>query len=207
MRLFSKQDIICSLILGEGSCWFLIFVIRNPYIEEFKQLIFLKDIIWWLSIIFPIIFLSGILLAKFLSRTIKAIYQFIKFIEVGILSTAIDFGILNLLIWITGITGGLIIAPLNATPFLVSSTNSYFLNKSWTFQSKESAWGKKFPKFLIISGIGLGINTGIVVLGTSLISPLLGLSSGAWVNLMKVLATSVSMTWNFLGYKFWVFNI
>lgn len=202
-----KRDIVYSLILGEASAAFSIFIIKNPYIKELEQLVFLKDIIWWFPIIFPIIFLSGILLAEVLSGTIKVIYQFIKFVEAGILNTTIDFGILNLLIWITGITGGPIIAPLNATSFLATSANSYFLNKSWTFKTKETATGRGFTQFLIISGLGLGINTGIVVAGTSLISPLLGLSPGAWVNLMKVLATSVSMVWNFLGYKFWVFRV
>ncbi|PIY89391.1 MAG: hypothetical protein COY73_01055 [Candidatus Nealsonbacteria bacterium CG_4_10_14_0_8_um_filter_37_14] len=203
---FSKRNLIYSLILGEASSWFLIFVIKNPYVAEFKKLVFLEDVVWWLPVIFPIIFLAGILLAEILAKTIKIIYQIVRFAEVGVLNTFIDFGILNLLIWLTGITGGLAIAPLNAISFLVACTNSYFWNKFWTFEKEGTVTRKEFTQFLVISGIGIGINTGIVVAGTSLISPLLGFSSGAWANLIKVLATAVSMIWNFLGYKFIVFK-
>lgn len=203
---FSKRNLIYSLILGEASSWFLIFVIKNPYVAEFKKLVFLKTFVWWLPVIFPIIFLAGILLAEILAKTIKIIYQIVRFAEVGVLNTFIDFGILNLLIWLTGITGGLAIAPLNAISFLVACTNSYFWNKFWTFEKEGTVTRKEFTQFLVISGIGIGINTGIVVAGTSLISPLLGFSSGAWANLIKVLATAVSMIWNFLGYKFIVFK-
>jgi len=203
---FSKRNLIYSLILGEASSWFLIFVIKNPYVAEFKKLVFLEDVVWWLPVIFPIIFLAGILLAEILAKTIKIIYQIVRFAEVGVLNTFIDFGILNLLIWLTGITGGLAIAPLNAISFLVACTNSYFWNKFWTFEKEGTVTRKEFTQFLVISGIGIGINTGIVVAGTSLISPLLGFSPGAWANLIKVLATAVSMIWNFLGYKFIVFK-
>ena len=205
MKIF-KRDFIYSLILGEASAWFLIFIVKNPYIEEFRQIVFLKNLVWWLPVVLPIIFLIGILLAEILARFIKIIFQITRFVEVGILNTAIDFGILNLLIWITGITGGLAIAPLNAASFLCATVNSYFWNRIWTFGKKEKGTSKEFLQFLVVSGIGIGLNTGIVVLGTSWLSPLAGLSGGAWVNVMKVVATLVSMTWNFLGYKFVVFK-
>ena len=204
--IIMKKNIIYSLILGFASSWFLIFVIKNPYIEEFKQLVILEKIVWWLPLALPMVFLVGILLAGFLAKFIRVIYQIAKFVEVGILNTVIDFGILNLLIWLTGITSGLAIAPLNAFSFLCATTNSYFWNKFWTFKKAGTATGKEFTQFLIISAIGIGINTGIVVAGTSLISPFFGMSAGAWANVMKLLATFVSMTWNFLGYKLWVFR-
>src|SRR3989344_219585 len=56
--------------------------------------------------------------------------------------------------------------------------------------------------FFIVSLVGIAINTGIVYAGSSFVSPLFGVSAGAWVNIVKLLATVVSMVWNFLGYKF-----
>ena len=105
------------------------------------------------------------------------VWQGIKFILVGILNTAIDFGALNLLILLTGITGGWAIVPLNTISFLCAATNSYFLNKFWTFKVRGG-----------------------------LVYPLFGLSPKIWVNLIKVLATAVSVTWNFVGSKFIVFK-
>jgi len=134
------------------------------------------------------------------------VWQGIKFILVGILNTAIDFGALNLLILLTGITGGWAIVPLNTISFLCAATNSYFLNKFWTFKVRGGVVSREFSKFLLISAIGIGINTGIVAAGTSLVYPLFGLSPKIWVNLIKVLATAVSVTWNFVGSKFIVFK-
>ncbi len=202
-----KRSLIYSLIIGFVSSWFLIFVIKNPFIEEFKDLAVLDKIVWWLPIALPLVFLAGIVLANILARVVGFIYQVAKFVEVGVLNTVIDFGVLNLLIWLTGITGGWAIAPLNATSFLCAATNSYFWNKFWTFKKGGAATGGEFIQFLIVSGIGIGINTGVVVAGTGLISPLFGLSPGAWANIMKFLATFLSMFWNFFGYKFIVFKM
>jgi putative flippase GtrA len=201
-----KKNLICSSIVGFLTSWFLIFVIKNPFIEEFKGLASLGDKVWWLLLITPVLFFVGMLAAIFISRIISVFLQLAKFAEVGILNTAIDFGILNLLIWLTGITGGWAIAPLNAASFLCATTNSYFWNKFWTFKKKGGAAGGEFVQFLVISAIGIGINTGIVVAGTTLISPALGMSPAAWANIMKLLATFVSLVWNFLGYKFIVFK-
>lgn len=201
-----KRDFVYSLILGEASAWFLIFVIKNPYVEEFRQLVFLGDLIWWLPAILPLVFLVGVLLGRVLAKFIGIVFQIVRFGEVGALNTVIDFGILNILIWMTGITGGLAIAPLNIASFFCATTNSYIWNRIWTFGKREKASGGEFLQFLVVSGVGLGLNTGIVVLGTGWLDPLAGLSGGAWANVMKVAATLVSMTWNFLGYKFIVFK-
>ena len=201
-----KKNIIYSLICGELSVWFLIFVIKNPYIEEFKGLAKMESFIWVLPIVFPIIFLLGILIGQALSRLFTIISQIVKFLEVGVLNTFIDIGILNLLVWISGVTSGAGLVPLNTISFLCAATNSYYWNKYWTFKKEGQLKGKEFLQFLIISIIGWGINTGIVVLGTTFLAPVAALSAGAWVNIMKLTATLISMAWNFIGYKFIVFR-
>jgi putative flippase GtrA len=203
----SKRDALFSLLVGGITALFLIFLIKNPYIEEFKGL---RDmgISWMLPIAFPLLFLLGTFIADLLSKILKVFSQIARFAEVGILNTSIDFGILNLLMWLTGITGGALIIPLNAVSFICATTNSYFWNKFWTFGSgkKEKAKAGEFATFLIVSGIGIAINTGIVAFGTTFVSPMFSLSPGAWANVMKLFATFASMTWNFLGYKFVVFK-
>lgn len=204
--MFNKKDILTSLVAGEIAGWFIIFIIKNPYIAEFKKIEAMEQLAWIFPIVLPFIFLVGIFVARILTKIAKVFYQIIKFCEVGILNTLIDFGVLNLLVWITGITSGLSIAILNAFSFLVAITNSYFWNKWWTFEKKEKATGKEFSHFLIISTVGIGINTSIVYLGTTFIAPIAGVSSGAWINIIKVIATTLSMVWNFLGYKLLVFK-
>ncbi len=208
----SKKDIIFSLICGELTSWFLIFVIKNPYVEEFRGLAKIESLIWILPVLFPIIFVLGVLIGKAISKFIKVIFQIVKFLEIGVLNTFIDIGILNLLVWLSGITVGFGLTPLNTASFLCAATNSYYWNKFWTFSastedSQEQGKRGKFLQFLLISVIGWGINTGIVVLGTTFLAPMASLSSGAWMNVMKLIATFIAMIWNFIGYKFIVFKV
>jgi len=201
-----KRDIIASLICGEIASWFLILILTNPKFEEAATLAALKNVIWYLPIILPIIFLIGIWLASLLGKLIKVIYQFIKFAETGVLNTFIDMGILSLLSGLTGITSGAWLVPLNTVSFFCATTNSYYWNKLWTFQRGKGIVGKEFFQFFIITIIGWGINTGLLVLITTFVIPIVSMSPGAWLLSAKVIATFVSMCWNFLGYKFIVFK-
>lgn len=135
------------------------------------------------------------------------IKQFLKFVIVGVINTGIDFLILNIEMLITGITSGPMMFLLNILSFSIATTNSYFLNKHWTFEDKsKTKEGFKFAQFLTVSVVGALINSAIVYLGTTFIEPMFGLSPNLWANLIKLLATGISLIWNFLGYKFIVFK-
>jgi hypothetical protein len=69
----------------------------------------------------------------------STVVQFGKFLTVGTLNTAIDFGTLNLLSWLTDIYGGLRLAPINVPGMLLALANSYLLKKHWTFQTRAPA--------------------------------------------------------------------
>lgn len=66
--------------------------------------------------------------------------------------------------------------------------------------------GRELALFVIISLIGIGINSGIVGGVTQIVEPQFGLGQALWTNLIKVLATGVALIWNFLGYKLIVFK-
>ena len=145
----------------------------------------------------------GMLLASFLSQKIAILWQIAKFGLVGILNTAIDFGILNLLIATTGVTSGVGIILINATSFSTAVVNSYFWNKDWVFTGGKKA---NFITFLVVTLVGLSINTAIVYILTTFVSPVLVGSDRLWANFAKVLATVLSLIWNFSGYKLIVFK-
>ena len=134
--------------------------------------------------------------------------QIIKYVFVGSLNTGIDFAVLNLLMWLTAIYLGGWIILLNAIAFSVAIINSYFLNKYWTFKDKGTDENKvkEFSKFVSITLVGMILNTTVVYLITTFTSPIMGISPEIWANLAKVIATAVSLVWNFLGYKFIIFK-
>ncbi len=205
-KLFGKKDIFLSFFCGLLSGLFLIVIVKNPEVEEFEKLAEFGNLIWLLPLVFAFLFTLAIVCAGIIFRSFKSIFQFAKFAESGVLNTFIDMGILNALIWFSGITSGGLIALFNVFSFSSATVNSYFWNKFWTFDRKDKVAGKEFLTFFTVTMIGMGINTLIVFLGTTFVEPFFGLSSGLWANLVKILATFISMIWNFAGYKFIIFK-
>jgi putative flippase GtrA len=149
----------------------------------------------------------GIWLGRMLAAFMPVMYQIAKFAAVGFLNTAINFGILNLASLATGVTAGLLVGGYNVPGTIVAATNSYFWNKFWVFQGTNKTGSfADIPKFIIVTIIGLLVNSFIIVAFTSYLEPSFGFNSAAWLNIGKVLATIVGVVVDFLGYKFLVFR-
>jgi putative flippase GtrA len=135
------------------------------------------------------------------------IAQVLKFAVVGGINTGVDWLILFLLSYFTGVYEGDQIIYFNIIAFTAAVINSYILNKRWTFKdSSTENGGAKFASFIAVSLVGVAINTGIVYSVSSLIDPMFGISQELWLFVGKAAATGVSMVWNFIGYKIFVFN-
>lgn len=133
--------------------------------------------------------------------------QLWKFATVGVINTGVDYVILLILSAITGITSGNGIIPLNIISFSVATVNSYYLNKRWSFGDQSQAQqGKKFSMFLLVSIIGVTINTAIVRVITTNVHPIANIDPHLWLIASKLVATGVSLVWNFVGYKIFVFK-
>lgn len=150
----------------------------------------------------------GIWLGGFLSRWMQIFSQLAKFAAVGILNTAIDFGILNILSLASGVSAGLIIGGVNVPGFGAAVMNSYFWNKLWVFQDRKTGESvmRDFPTFFVVTIIGVAINSGLVIFLTTHAPLLSGLAASRRLNLAKAVATIVTLIWNFLGYKLIVFR-
>jgi len=160
-----------------------------------------------LPLVFLILFLIGLAAVSFLSRFLPPFAQFGKFAAVGLSSTAIDFGILNILSLTTGITAGFILGGVNIPGFGVAVVSSYFWNKFWTFGAGgEGNLFQDFPKFLAVAAVGLVLNSGIVIFTATYVPPFFGLNPQTHLNIAKVIATLLVLVWNFLGFKFLVFK-
>lgn len=210
-----------AAVIGEIAAWLLLVLSRaliNPEAyDKFSGLLYL------LPIVLPIVCAVCFYIAFLISKKIPVIYQVAKFALVGGLNTLVDWGILAFLIFffrkffITEPEGVLFIvfsvtiifySLYKAISFVLATLNSYIWNKFWTFkrQASESV-SKEFTQFIIVSIIGFLINVGIASGIFKFMAPVGGLNSDQWGIAAAVVATAISMIWNFLGYKFIVFDV
>jgi len=141
------------------------------------------------------------------SRYKKIFLEFLRFATVGTGGALIDFGLFNILSWLTGITSGNGIIPINMVSFGLALIFSFMFNKRWTFKDLSIGdHNKKFTLFLLVSLTGLLINTVAVRIISTNITPGIEIHPQIWANIAKILATGASGLWNFFGYKNIVFK-
>jgi putative flippase GtrA len=161
----------------------------------------------FLLIVFPFLGATGLFIASVVGKKLPIIFQAAKFFLVGTLNTFIDLGVLNFLIWLTGIARGVFYPIFKAISFLVAVTNSYFWNKYWTFEKRgEVPQPKEFLKFLVVTTIGLLINVGIASFIVNVIGPQFGITEKIWATFGAIIAAFFTFLWNFFGSKFIVFK-
>lgn len=191
-----KLDIIIALIIGELTALYFAFLFKDVNCG-----------VWALCVIFPILSIVCLWIAYLIGKKYFFIFQGAKFLLIGVLGTLIDVGVLNILIWISGISSGLLFPVFKGISFVVASCNKYFGHKFWVFEKKGMIGIKKeFGKFFLVSLGGLIINVTAASLIVNLIKPQFGLSETIWANIGAITAALVTVIWNFLGYKFIVFK-
>ena len=118
------------------------------------------------------------------------IEQIMKFGIVGIIATIIDFGVLIFLTEVFGLN-----PVVSATiSFIVSLIFNYVASMRYVFRHREGmSREREFAIFVVLSVIGLGINDGLMWLGTNF--------AGLDYRLVKVGATAIVMVWNFVTRK------
>lgn len=119
--------------------------------------------------------------------------KFWKYCVVGLTGTAVDFGVLLLLVEVAHWS----VLPANTLSFLLAATNNYVLNKYWTYADPERSIGKQYVKFLLVSTVGLGLNTVLMSLLVSF---------GMWYVAAKVIVIGAVLVWNFAANSLWTFQ-
>jgi putative flippase GtrA len=129
---------------------------------------------------------------QLLARHRHPIGELIKFALVGLLNTGVDVVIFFLLT-----RAGTPYVLAQVASYSCGATNSYLLNKVWTFRSCGLSYAE-IIRFITINLISLGIS--VVVLG------LLRDGAGLELAAAKGGATAIALGANFLGNKLWVFR-
>jgi putative flippase GtrA len=119
--------------------------------------------------------------------------QFIKFAVVGVLNSAIQYLVFLFLYGLTG-TQYLLASIIG---YAAGMTNSYILNRRWTFGSRNQKLLAELGKFVAVNLISLGANLGLLYLLVSA-----GIMAPQWA---QVLAIGGSTLVNFVLNKIWTF--
>lgn len=114
-------------------------------------------------------------------------FKFLKFGLVGLSGLFVDFGTTYLLKETLKVPKYL----SNAVGMLTAATTNYILNRIWTFHSSNPDIALEYSQFILISCIGLGLNTLIIWV----------LIKNRKMNfyLAKAIAIVVVMIWNFVA--------
>jgi putative flippase GtrA len=148
----------------------------------------------------------------------KEFARFIKFMIVGTIGAAVDFGILNGLklafraynvdlgMWRLfggfALEGNLTLA--NTISFTSAVISNFTWNRYWTYpESRSKPLAGQMGQFFIVNTAGLAINLTVLNALDPFFKPLLGFYS---YNAAKAVATIVVMFWNFFVNRFWTFN-
>lgn len=130
----------------------------------------------------------------------QSLQQFVKFLIIGVANTTIDFGIYYYLtrhiVFFDVATPKKYLA--NVISFLVATTFSFFANRNWTFKREDRASLGEAARFYSTTVSGLGLN--------ELLLFILIRSFHVYDLIAKVFATFVTIFWNFLFKKFFVFT-
>ncbi len=162
---------------------------------------------WYLPLAIMFIFVFGIYLGRFLSRFWHVFDHFARFVVTGFLSAAIDFGVINIFLYLTDATSGRGFALVRTIAFLAAFFNGYFWNKIWTFDAAHSGQSKKeLPRFIFIVIIGMIINVSAASFLVDGVGPQFGFSPLIWANIASAAGISVALFWNFAGLRLIVFR-
>jgi len=203
---FSRTDLWIAGLIGFLCALLILPIAQNLAISNVYA--------FSLVIILPILSLLGMWVATLIAPKLKFVYQLAKFVLVGALNTFIDWGILNVLIFLTSATSGYLYTVFKGVSFLVATSNSYAWNKFWTFKKPvgqevavhKKTTGKEFLQFFVISVIGFLFNVGMATFIVNVWGPQSGIDERIWANIGALGGTLCGLLWNFLGYKLIVFK-
>ena len=134
-------------------------------------------------------------------RIIKNSRTLGRFVIVGGLNTALDFGIL---IGLTMLGLDKIVANIisSTTAFIFS----FFANKKYTFKTTDTNVAREMVLFVIVTLFGLWVLQTLVIWLTTPMAVAIFHDTSYALIASKLLATVVSMTWNYLLYSKLVFK-
>jgi putative flippase GtrA len=123
----------------------------------------------------------------------------LRFVVVGVANTALDIGLFMALIAL-----GVAVVPANMVSTAVALLFSFLVNRSYTFRAGPGVTGQA-ARFVVVTLIALWVlQPAVIWLISGWLEPLL--PRAAALLIAKLLATVVSLVWNYALYSTFVFR-
>ncbi len=194
-------DIIFALICGR-----IVGFLISDFLKEWGIHIGLYyGLVLW--VVLPFISLLCLWLASLIGKKFLFVFQAAKFLLIGASATVIDLKLFELLAWLLAfiIPFGLLVS--KGISFLAATILKYLGNKYWAFgkHQRENLKGE-IIKFFAVTLTSLVLDVGAFYYLTKIMGPQFNLSVVVWIKLSVLLSAVFAALWNFLGYKFLVFE-
>jgi putative flippase GtrA len=197
------RDYVITSVLAGFSALLIVPILLHTNVLPFK-----------LSSLLIFGFILGIILledvALFVCGVAAHYFPFMRklarFSSAGVFNTILDTSILNGLIYIFKVYAGPSIVAFNLVSFCITLVISYFINRTWSFETAVKPHTKEFSLFIMVVLGSLAINSALIFYLTTIMTPPQGISPVSWVIFAKLLTAIVSMLWNFIGFHFIVFR-
>lgn len=146
-----------------------------------------------------------------LNKKIEKI-RFLKFLIVGVISSFVDFGFMNLFTLVFDIP--LIIA--QAMSFLIAVIESFLLNRYWIYpDSRSKSPYNQLIQFILINLVGIGVRTLLIpifdrlfnsVISNRSIEALSKLKDVISQNASLAIVVGIVLLWNFFANRYWTYS-
>lgn len=201
MQTLSRKDIRNSILTGlyTGAIFWRVFLFLGVTLPLGVDPVLLVPGV-------PVLWLLGVQLGYYLAQWLEFFRRFGRFSAIGFSNAGVDFGILYLLIALTGHAAGVYYSSFKSLSFMIATAHSYFWNKNWAFDAGASSGGTgELAKFFGVSVTSLIINVGVASAVVA-VGPWGGIGVNAWAGIGAVAGSAVSLFFSFVGFKLFVFH-
>jgi len=196
------RDLVLAFIVG-----FLTGALAIPVVLNIGLVATIRIPLALLPLVGAVLFAAGLLFASLVARRAPSLFEFSKFAVVGVLNSGVDFGILNFLMLLTGVSSGAGFLGFKSISVSLAVINSYAWNKYWTFDAAKSAGARReLIAFMAVTVVAVVLN----IVGADIIVNVIGAPHGfsakLWANIGAISGAGLTLFANFFGYKFYVFK-
>ncbi len=133
--------------------------------------------------------------------------QAARYGAVGIINTAIDFAVTNLLVWMTGVMRPMALFVISLIACSVATLNSYWMNSRWTFaRAHRKPSNNVLAHFFGVTLFAMLVNTSVFLFAFQQIQENLSLAPMLALNIAKCVGVASAVVVAFLGMRISVFR-